>query len=109
MAEQAFHDNDDPADLPLFTQVLSTRPGRVRSTFSMRNDPVASRQDLTEALDRLHQPRDAFKFMYRCLSEHCASVTKGQEEWKIPRHVLMTVLKTESERVQQVYRGIRPG
>jgi pilus assembly protein CpaF len=42
MAEQAFHDSDDPADLPLFTQVPSTRPGRVRSTFSMRNDPVAS-------------------------------------------------------------------
>ena len=51
MAEQAFHDSDDPADLPLFTQVLSTRPGRVRSTFSMRsNNPVASREDLTEAV-----------------------------------------------------------
>jgi hypothetical protein len=33
MTEQAFDDNDDPADLPLFTQILSTRPGRVRSTF----------------------------------------------------------------------------
>jgi pilus assembly protein CpaF len=50
MTEQAFHDNDGPADLPLFTQFLSTRPGRVRSTFSMRNDPVASREDLTEAV-----------------------------------------------------------
>jgi Flp pilus assembly CpaF family ATPase len=42
MAEQAFRDSDDPTDLPLFTQVLSPRPGRVRSTFSMRNDAVAS-------------------------------------------------------------------
>ncbi len=67
-----------------------------------------SRQELTEALERLHQPRDAFKLMYRCLNEHCASVTSGQNEWKIPRHILTTTLKAESERVQQMYRGIRP-
>ena len=41
---------DDPAHLPLFTQIQSTRPGRVRSTFLMRNNPVASRKDLTEAV-----------------------------------------------------------
>jgi len=68
-----------------------------------------TRQDLVEALDRLHQPRDAFKMMYRCITEHCAGVTKGQNEWKVPRHVLMSVVKSESARVQDVYRGIRPG
>jgi hypothetical protein len=66
------------------------------------------RQDLVDALDRLHQPRDAFKLMYRCLTEHCATVTAGQNEWKVPRHILMSVLKTETDRVQQMYRGIRP-
>jgi hypothetical protein len=70
--------------------------------------PDVTRQDLVDALDRLHQPRDAFKLMYRCLMEHCAGVTAGQNEWKVPRHVLMSVLKGESERVQQMYRGIRP-
>jgi hypothetical protein len=70
--------------------------------------PDVTRQDLVEALDRLHQPRDAFKLMYRCLMEHCASVTAGQNEWKVPRHVLMSVLKSESDRLQQMYRGIRP-
>ena len=69
MAEQAFHDSDDPADLPLFTQVLSTRPGRVRSTFSMRNNPVASREDLTEAVS----PPDTFR------------VTKAPQGWGQPR------------------------
>lgn len=67
-----------------------------------------SRQDLTEALERLHQPRDAFKLMYRCINDHCASVTRGQEEWRIPRLTLLNVLKAESERVQQMHRGIRP-
>jgi len=68
-----------------------------------------ARQDVVDALDRLHQPRDAFKLMYRCIGEHCASVTRGQEEWKIPRHVLASVVKQEAERVQQMFRGIRPG
>lgn len=68
-----------------------------------------ARQDVVDALDRLHQPRDAFKLMYRCIGEHCAAVTRGQEEWKIPRHVLTSVVKQEAERVQQMFRGIRPG
>ncbi|HYE62228.1 MAG TPA: hypothetical protein VD997_09545 [Phycisphaerales bacterium] len=67
-----------------------------------------TRQELLEALERLHQPRDAFKLLYRCVMEHCASVTAAQNEWKIPRHTLTNVLKSETERVQQMYRGIRP-
>lgn len=68
-----------------------------------------TRQDLVEALDRVHQPRDAFKMMYRCLAEHCASVTRGESEWRVARHVLNHVMKQETERVQQMFRGIRPG
>ena len=45
MAEQAFHNSDDPADLPLFATARAPRPGRVRSTFSMRSDSVATRDD----------------------------------------------------------------
>ena len=67
-----------------------------------------TRQELLEALERLHQPRDAFKLLYRCVMEHCASVTAAQNEWKIPRHILANVTKSETERVQQMYRGIRP-
>jgi len=68
-----------------------------------------TRQDVVDALDRVHQPRDAFKMLYRCLSEHCATVTRGQAEWKVPRHILNHVAKSETERVQQMFRGIRPG
>jgi hypothetical protein len=67
-----------------------------------------TRQDVVDALDRVHQPRDAFKLIYRCMTEHCAGVTRGQSEYKIARHVLTSVVKHENERVQQMFRGIRP-
>lgn len=67
-----------------------------------------TRRDLVDALDQMHQPRDAFKLLYRCLSEHCSNVTAEQNEWRVPRLVLEHVRKQESDRVQQLYRGIRP-
>jgi len=68
-----------------------------------------TRQDLVDALDQMHQPRDAFKLIYQCIQEHCSNVTDEQEQWRIPRLVLETVRKQQSDRVQQLYRGIRPG
>jgi hypothetical protein len=65
-------------------------------------------RDLIDALDQMHQPRDAFKFLYRCIGEHCSNVTVEQQQWRIPRLVLESVRKQESDRVQQLYRGIRP-
>ncbi|MEL7473108.1 MAG: hypothetical protein AAGK04_07310, partial [Planctomycetota bacterium] len=67
-----------------------------------------TRQDLVDALDHMHQPRDAFKFLYQCLTEHCSNVTADQESFRVPRLVLEQVRKRESERLQQLYRGIRP-
>ncbi|MBX3356999.1 MAG: hypothetical protein KF745_01090 [Phycisphaeraceae bacterium] len=80
-------------------------------------DPVAlielfgedvTRQELVDALDQMHQPRDAFKMLYQCLTEHCSMVTEDAPQWRIPRLVLQTVLKEQSERVRQLYRGVRP-
>ncbi|MFI4916815.1 MAG: hypothetical protein ACIAS6_09965 [Phycisphaerales bacterium JB060] len=65
-------------------------------------------RDLVDALDQMHQPRDAFKFLYQCLSEHCSNVTAQEQAWRVPRLVLETVRKHQSERVQQLYRGISP-
>jgi hypothetical protein len=67
-----------------------------------------TQRDLIDALDQMHQPRDAFKLLYRCLAEHCSNVTREQAEWRIPRLVLDAARKTEVERLQQLYRGIRP-
>jgi len=68
-----------------------------------------ARPELIDALDRMKQPRDAFKLLYRCLIDHCANVTQGENQWRIPRHILMQVLKSENERLQQFQQGIRPG
>lgn len=68
-----------------------------------------TKQDLIDALDQMHQPRDAFKLMYQCLTDHCASVTSDQAQWRVPRLMLETVKKAQVERVKQLYRGIRPG
>mgnify|MGYP006976775885 FL=1 len=67
-----------------------------------------TRQDIVDALDQMHQPRDAFKLLYQCLSEHCSNVTEDQAQWRIPRLVLETVRKEQAERVRQLYRGVRP-
>jgi hypothetical protein len=67
-----------------------------------------TRQDLVDALDQMHQPRDAFKFLYQCFTEHCSNVTADQGQWRVPRLILETVKKQQSERVQGLYRGIRP-
>jgi hypothetical protein len=65
-------------------------------------------RDLVDALDQMHQPRDAFKFLYACIAEHCSNVTVEHNAWKVPRQVLESVRKQQSDRVQQLYRGIRP-
>jgi hypothetical protein len=67
-----------------------------------------AKQDVIEALDQMHQPRDAFKLLYQCFVDHCASVTSDQAQWRIPRLMLETVKKVQVERVKQLSRGIRP-
>lgn len=68
-----------------------------------------TQEELAGAIERVHQPRDAFKLLYRCIAEHCASTPRDVGMFKIPRHTLLAVLKSETERVQQTARGIRPG
>jgi hypothetical protein len=67
-----------------------------------------TRQDIVDALDQMHQPRDAFKMLYQCLVEHCSNVTQDQAQWRIPKLVLDTVKKQQVERVRQLSSGVRP-
>jgi len=67
-----------------------------------------TRQDLIEALDQMHQPRDAFKLLYQCLVEHCSNVSHESASFRIPRSVLDNVRKQQVERVKQLYKGVRP-
>ena len=65
-------------------------------------------QDLIDALDQMHQPRDAFKFIYQVLLEHCAGIPEDQPVFRIPRLTLDYVRKAQSQRVQQLARGLGP-
>jgi hypothetical protein len=71
-------------------------------------DQDVTRNDLIDALDQMHQPRDAFKMLYQCLTEHCATVTGDQPQWRIPRLILEQVKKAQVERVRQLAKGVRP-
>jgi len=83
-------------------------PGAEPITLADLFDEDETRHDQTEALGAMMQPRDALKFVYRCLSEHCAAVTREDEAWRVPKHVLDRVRAEESDRVMQLSRGIRP-
>jgi hypothetical protein len=68
-----------------------------------------TRQDVVDALDQMHQPRDAFKFLYRCFNEHCSNVTADQERVAHPEaRARDSVRRAEADRVQQLHRGITP-
>jgi hypothetical protein len=86
-------------------QLAGAKPIRLLELFT--DDTTAD--DVASALERVHQPRDAFKLLYRCIAEHCAGTPREAAQFRIPRHILQSVLKGETERVQQTARGIRPG
>ena len=71
-------------------------------------DEGVVRQDVVDALDQMHQPRDAFKLMYGLIQEHCSNVTHEQSEFKISRTVLDVVKKRQVERRDALMRGSRP-
>ncbi|MFG0258540.1 MAG: hypothetical protein ACF8GE_11620 [Phycisphaerales bacterium JB043] len=78
-----------------------------RALLDLFEDDVTQR-DLVDSLDQMRQPRDAFKMLYQCIQEHCNLVTDEQEAWRIPRLVLEQVRKQQADRVQQLFRGLRP-
>jgi hypothetical protein len=67
-----------------------------------------SRQMLMDALEQMHQPRDAFKFLYAVVQEHCRTVTADEAAYRIPRLTLETVRRTQAQRVQELHRGLAP-
>jgi hypothetical protein len=81
------------------------------------NDPVyltdlfdadVSREMIIDALDQMHQPRDAFKMLYAVIQEHCRTVPADEPRYQIPRLTLDMVRRQQSQRVQEFYRGLAP-
>lgn len=67
-----------------------------------------TREMLIDALDQMHQPRDAFKFLYAAIQEHCRFVVDDEKNYKIARLTLETVRRDQAKRVQELYRGRGP-
>lgn len=63
--------------------------------------------DLVEALDQMHQPRDAFKFLYAVILRHCQDTPGEDENYQIPKSTLNQVRREQAERVTNLYRGVR--
>ena len=85
--------------------------------FGFRHDPEAAQRHLAfeqardmivDALDQMHQPRDAFKFLYSVIQEHCRMVPEDQPKFTVPRLTLDGVRRQQSQRVQEFYRGLTP-
>ncbi len=75
------------------------------SLDALFDDEVTS-EDLIDALDQMHQPRDAFKFLYAVLLEHCRNTPGESEDYKIARSTLETARREQSQRVVDLYRGM---
>jgi len=67
-----------------------------------------SRATLVEALGQMHQPRDAFKLLYSVIREHCQLVPEEEAQYRIPRLTLETIRREQSQRIQDLQRGLSP-
>ena len=72
-------------------------------------DEDVTRDMIVDALDTMQQPRDAFKFLYAVIQEHCRVVPDDQAVYRIPRLTVDVVRRTQSQRVSDFQRGLGPG
>lgn len=83
-------------------------PGAQPMTLGDLFDESVTREELLAALELMRQPRDTFKLLYQCISDHCASVTADRGVFRIPRAVLEAAKKQHVERIRQLSMGVRP-
>lgn len=92
-------------------RVCRQAPGGGEADGSLMDlfDQDVSRDLIIDALDAMQQPRDAFKFLYAVIQEHCRLIADDQPVYRIPRVTVETVRRNHSQRVQDFQRGIGPG
>jgi len=71
-------------------------------------DDAVTRQDIVDALDQMRQPRDAFKLLYQAIHQHCSSTTDEEAHWQIPKLTLDQARRDQSQRLEELHRGLRP-
>lgn len=77
-------------------------------TLSDLFEEGVTREGLVDALDQMHQPRDAFKFLYGVIQEHCRMIPDDKPEYRISRITLDTARRQQAQRVQELHRGLAP-
>lgn len=70
--------------------------------------PDVSRDAVIDSLDQMQQPRDAFKFLYNLIQEHCRLSPEDDPSFKIARITLDNVRRAQAQRVQELHRGLGP-
>ncbi len=61
-------------------------------------EPSVTREMLTEVLDQMRQPRDAFKLLYQAMLDHCRMVSDEEASFLISRTLLETVRRDQVNR-----------
>ncbi|MBX2812536.1 MAG: hypothetical protein KTR25_12030 [Myxococcales bacterium] len=87
---------------------LNGEVDKARVTIMNLFDEEVTRQEVVDALDQLQQPRDAFKFLYSLILEHCSNTTAEDENFSIARVTLDLVRKKEVQRKEGMLRGNMP-
>jgi hypothetical protein len=85
--------------------VCEGEEGQVATTLKDLFEEKVSVQDLVDALDQMKQPRDAFKFLYEIIIQHCKGSTDADPEFYIPKLTLEQVRRHQAQRVQDLSRG----
>ena len=68
-----------------------------------------TREGIIDGLEQMHQPRDAFKFLYDVIQEHCRQVSDEDLNYSIAKLTLDTVRRDHVQRMQDFSRGLGPG
>jgi len=86
------------------------RPQEGAESISLTDlfDEDVTREMIVDALDQMNQPRDAFKFLYAVIQEHCRILPDDEAKYRIPRLVLDAMRRQQSQRVQDFSRGLSP-
>ncbi len=71
-------------------------------------EPEVNRQMLIDALEQMQQPRDAFKFLYAAIQEHCRVLPEEEASARISRPVMEAVRRQQSQRISDFHRGVSP-
>ncbi len=71
-------------------------------------DDGVQKADLVDALEAMGRPRDAMKFLYHVVQAHCLSMPQEGPVKRISRQVLQQVRYEQTQRLQDVQRGLLP-